>query len=393
VIRLLHLVPTLAEGGVEHTLLRISTRLDRAKYFAEVVTMSDRGALRSEARDSGLPVLTLGMRPGVPNPLAVLRLIRLIRRRKPAIVHCWMYHASLLSAVVAPFVPHVRFVWSIHHTRLAPHTKYLTRVAVHAAGALSKFVPSVMCCPAKSVFTEHVRIGYDPGKMVILPNGFDTQLFAPRPDLRAEVRSEIGVPRPAPAVCMVARFNPDKDHRTFVQAAAQLSRSYPDACYILCGDGIDWSNATLVAWIREAGLVSHFRLLGPRKDIWRIFPAVDIATLSSLTEAFPNVLGEAMACGTCCVSTAVGDAPELIAGTGIAVPPRDPGALAAAWAAVLSMPPEEAARRGSLARARIQSEFDIDGVVRRYELMYDQLASPNSPGSRTSSLSGSVAPW
>jgi len=102
--------------------------------------------------------------------------------------------------------------------------------------------------------------------------------------------------------------------------------------------------------------------------------ALDVATLTSVSEGFPNVVGEAMACGTPCVVTRVGDAAALVGDTGRVVAPREPAALAAAWAAELAAPPTERAGRGAAARARIEAEFSLGAVARRYEALYARLA-------------------
>jgi len=106
----------------------------------------------------------------------------------------------------------------------------------------------------------------------------------------------------------------------------------------------------------------------------RILAGVDIATLSSLTEAFPGVIGEAMACGTPCVVTDVGDSALIVGDTGTVVNPGDPGALAGAWRKLIEAGPEMRHRLGMAARRRVQSHFALPAVAERYQEIYTQLA-------------------
>src|SRR5262249_9583363 len=124
-------------------------------------------------------------------------------------------------------------------------------------------------------------------------------------------------------------------------------------------------------------LRTHCHLLGLRKDIPRLSAALDIASLcSSYGEAFPNVIGEAMACGVPCVVTDVGDSAFIVGDTGRVVSSKDPSALAAAWWELLQMGPDERRRLGEAARLRIQEHFDLLAITSRYETLYRNMVGP-----------------
>src|SRR5262249_22081389 len=150
-------------------------------------------------------------------------------------------------------------------------------------------------------------------------------------------------------------------------------------------EGVDRSNPALVALVDSLGLGDRCHLLGPRRDIPRIQAALDLATSSSISEAFPLVVGEAMACGTPCVVTDVGDSALMVGDTGRVVPPRDPVALAEAWRDLLSLGAERRRRLGEDARRRTLELFDLSAVARRYEDLYESLLE-GEPGPRDSRL-------
>ena len=212
--------------------------------------------------------------------------------------------------------------------------------------------------------------------MVVIPNGFDLAAFRPDPPARWSVRHELSIPAETPLIGLVGRFHPQKDHQTFVQAAAWLHTRLPETHFLLCGDGITWENPTLAAWIETAGLRPCFHLLGRRDDIPRLTAALDLASSSSAYgEGFSNVIGEAMACGVPCVVTDVGDAALLVGSTGRVVPPRTPQALAQEWYALLALEREGKEQLGRAARQRIEAHFSLPAIVARYEALYAALAS------------------
>jgi glycosyltransferase involved in cell wall biosynthesis len=160
----------------------------------------------------------------------------------------------------------------------------------------------------------------------------------------------------------------------------------PEAHFLLCGDAISWQTSQLAEWIEAAGIRGCCHLLGLRQDMPRLFAGMDISTTSSLVEAFPLVIGEAMACGTTCVVTDVGDSALIVGGTGKVVAPGDPEALAEAWRGLIEAGPEVRRRLGMAARRRVQQYFGLPAVVERYQAIYTQLADETEPAVSTSLL-------
>jgi len=169
---------------------------------------------------------------------------------------------------------------------------------------------------------------------------------------------------------MVARYHPIKGHGDFLQAAAICSRTVPGMKFMLAGEGIDESNGELSRRIRDLGLEDSFTLLGHRSNLERLYPGFDLLVLSSLSESFPNVLGEAMSCGVACICTEVGDCRDIIGDTGIAVPPGRPDLLGEAILELTSAPGHTRLERGARARERIRKTFSLKSVVDQYEALY-----------------------
>jgi glycosyltransferase involved in cell wall biosynthesis len=303
-----------------------------------------------------------------------------LRALAPDVVSTWMYHADLLGGVASRLAGVRGVGWSIRNSDLdATHTKLSTRLVVSACASVSRWIPArILCC---SVVARHVHVGcgYAADKMVVIPNGFDLARFAPNADARAAVRLELGIPADAPLVGVVGRFDPQKDHAGFFRSAAILRRHMPSVRFLLAGKDMDHANAELVSAMDKAGARDASHLLGLRSDMPALMASLDVLVSSSAYgEAFPNVVGEAMACAVPCVVTDVGDCAYIVGDTGITVPPGDNAALAAAMQTLLALSRQERAVIGDRARARVAENFDITQVVHQYERFFDDLDAGGS---------------
>jgi glycosyltransferase involved in cell wall biosynthesis len=373
-LRIVHVINSFEFGGAEAMLCNLLLRTDRNRFDLHVVSLIDDLTVARPVLNAGIPIVTMGMKPGVPDPRGVTRLARHLRQLRPHVVQTWMDHSNLIGGLAAIFSRCPGIVWGIHHCDHVPSlTKRSTLMTVQACAALSRKIPSQIVCCSNHAAKTYARRGFASAKMLVIPNGIDTQIFRPDPDARISVRRELALAPDTPLIGLIARYDPLKDHANFLRAAPILASRRPEAHFVLCGANVDATNAALTKQIHELGLAERCHLLGPRRDIPRIQAALDLATSSSISEAFPLVLGEAMACAVPCVATHVGDCAWIIGQTGRIVPPRDPQALADAWADLLRMTPQARADLGRAARERVRESFGIDQVTRRYETLYERI--------------------
>jgi glycosyltransferase involved in cell wall biosynthesis len=370
-MRVLHVITGLNLGGAEVMLHRLLRASARAGDVREVISLTDLGIVAERIEALGVPARALRM-TRMPNPASVVRLARLVDRFRPDVVQTWMYHADLVGGLAARLARRGRVVWGLHNSTLdRERTRRTTRWVVAASARLSRRVPDAIVSVSGAARDLHVAAGYDARKFEVIPNGFDLAEHRIVPAWRTEVRAELGVPDAAVLVGLVARVDPQKDHLNFVRAAALLSRRAPGARFLLCGEGATAANRELAGAIAQAGVADRFHLLGRRADVPRILNALDVASLSSAYgEAFPLVIGEAMACGVPAVVTDLGDCAELVGETGRVVPPRDPEALAAAWEALVEAGPDGRRRLGLAARERIAGRYGLDRIAAQYDALY-----------------------
>lgn len=375
--KILHIINSLEFGGAEMMLANLLARSDRERFDPVVVLLIADLTLADRIERLGVPIRVIGMKPGIPDPRGILSLTGLLRREKPRLIQTWMDHSNLIGGIAARLAGPTPLVWGIHHSNHVPgYTKRSTLWTVAACARLSRRVPTRIVCCSEHARANYEQRGFAAAKMMVIPNGFDTDAYRPDPAARAAVRREIGVEPDTLLIGLVARFDPLKDHLNFLRAGGLLKQRHPEAHFLLCGEGVDERNRVLMETVESLGLAGRCHLLGPRRDIPRIQASLDLAASSSFSEAFPLAVGEAMACGIPCVVTDVGDSALMVGETGRVVPARDHVALANALADLLDLTPTRRNALGAAARRRTRELFDLSAVTRRYEEIYERLLTP-----------------
>lgn len=366
---ILHVITSLNDGGAEAVLYRLCTH--DAKNRHHVISLMGPGKYGPMLQSLGVPVTCLNMPKGRVTASGLWQLYRLVRAKRADVVQTWMYHANLLGGLAARLAGHRNIAWGIHHTALSHgETPRSTILVAGICARISRIVPSKILCCAEEAIKVHARLGYCANRMVFVPNGYDLAAFQPDASSGARVRSELGL-ESEPVIGFVARHHPLKDHENLLRALVLLKAANIRPICLLAGTGMGQDNTALAERIEQLELSDQVRLLGRRSDVPRLMNALDLHVMSSLSEAFPNVLAEAMACGTPCVSTDVGDAASIVGDTGWIVPPHDPAALAGAITSALEAQKRAGwVERKAKARDHIETRFSIAQMVENYRAVW-----------------------
>ena len=319
----------------------------------------------------GIQTHDLGINKWLNLPEKIFNLWKLLKEEKQDIVQTWMYHSDLLGGVVSKIIG-IPTIWSIHNSTIdKKFTKNSTRLAIFLCANSSKWVPKkILCCSNKSK-EMHIDYGYESQKMVVIPNGIDTDLFRPNEDQRMSIRNELRLGKDTILIGIFARYDPQKDHKSFLKMACIINKKIRNVHFILCGNLIDSNNKELVSLIESEGLNNCIHLLGIRNDISRLANGIDLYVSSSAYgEAFPLIILEVMSCGVPCVVTDVGDSGFIVGKTGAIVPIKNPEALANACEKILLMNQDDFKEKKFLARERIIEHFSLDRMVSQYERLY-----------------------
>jgi glycosyltransferase involved in cell wall biosynthesis len=385
-LKVLHIITGLDGGGAEMMLLKLLAQFrDDGEPEGEVLCLAGGGPVQAPIAALNVSVTNLGMSPGLGAFLKCPRLKGAIAAAEPDIVQTWMYHANLMVGLAlgwrsGPPLANLPLVWGLRQSNLdRTRSKKRTILVAHAGAWMSRRVVNRIVCVSGNVRDVHVAMGYDAGKLMVIPNGFDLDHFWPDLGARAELRVELRIDENTPLVGLVARFDPQKDHGTFIRAARLVCDNCPDTVFVLCGEGIERTNEVLIHMIRRAGLEKNVRLLGRRDDIARITASLDIAVSSSaFGEGFSNAIGEALCCGVPVVATDVGESRLIVGDAGITVLPGNATALGVAIGELIAMEPDARRRLGALGRECMAREYSIAAIASRYRELYRKILSPKA---------------
>lgn len=382
-IRVTHLITGLNTGGAEIALLRLLSQMDRQKFDPHVICMIPVGSVGEKIRALGIPVTSLEMPPGYPTLGGIWRLLRLLQNFKPNILQTWLYHADLLGLLAARLAGIKTIVWNIRSAEIEfLQNRWLSGQVLRLCALFSSY-PTAIIVNSRAGQTIHAQLGYHPNEWVYLPNGIDTEMFQPDLSARNRLRKEWNVSETEVLIGVVGRIDPQKDHSTFVKAAALASQEHANLRFVCVGSGPADYQQKMKALTREQNL-SNLLWAGPRTDMPAVYNALDILVSASIGEGFPNVIAEAMACEKPSVVTTVGDSATLVAETGICVSTGNPEALAESLLRMLALPETERALLGQKARQRIIENFGLQKMVNDYTALYERLGrTPENSASTT----------
>jgi len=374
-VKIIHVITTLTHGGAEAVLYRLCSN-DRLNTHI-VVSLMDEGiyAFGPSLQKVGIAVHYLNMPRSRVTISGVIKLFRLIRNLKPDVVQTWMYHADLIGGIVAKLAGVKQIYWNIRNSTLElGKSKYSTIMVLKLCAKLSGFLPKGIVCCAYKAKEVHATLGYDAKKMFIIGNGYDLSIFKESPDLGRKFREELNLAKDTRLLGMVGRFDPQKDHFGLLEALNLVKQAGFEFRFCLVGDDLNFGNIKLIEKIKELDLIEEIILLDRRSDIPVVMNGLDIHLLSSAYgEAFPNVVAEAMACGTPCVTTDVGDAALIVGDTGWVVPPANAARFAEGIAMALKEcggDPDSWQTRREAARTRVIENFGLEKMITAYHAVW-----------------------
>ncbi len=354
-------------GGTELNAIRTAEGLDRRKFDLSVFALSREGPLIERYEAAGIPVHIFDT-PSFTDLRTLpqtIRLARFLKDNRTQVLHAHSIYANVFgvpAGIIAgvPCIISSRRWWRRQVSRpLGVGNRIADRLA-HRVLTNAQGVAALLADEE----------GVPPSKITVLPNFVDSEGFdTPSPEALRDLRAALGVHADQKVVGIVARLAPVKDHRTLIEAFAQVHRSHPEWVLALAGDGDQ--RAALEGQVADLGLSDAVRFAGLLPHQPSAHHAFDLSVLSSLSEGFPNSVAEAMAAGNAVVGTNVGGVPDAIdhGVTGLLVPSKDPPAMATALQRLMSDDVERG-RMGDAGFKKAQRHFTRDRVLEQLEAIY-----------------------
>lgn len=320
-----HIVISLNKGGAESTLAKLC--LNMKNYNHSVISLTESNSNAYILKNQKVNVYIFSFERPLLFFFNCCKLFILLKKIRPDVVQTWMYHADLIGGIFARMCRVDKVYWNVRNSKVdLSYTKLSTLLIAKICSYLSNVIPDKIVSCSHAGMLEHIKLGYTSNKFIIISNGYEKVDFenvlnhyvSKRLSLDKSVVFTIG---------MAARYDRVKDYDTLILSLAKFKRVNPNFLCLLAGKDVTYSNKLLYKKVIKHDLVDNIKFLGPCDDMQKYYSSLDLFVLSSLSEGFPNVIGEAMNFGVPCVSTNVGDSKLVIADCGWITPPKNQSKL------------------------------------------------------------------
>ena len=375
-MRIVHIITGLGDGGAEHTLFKICKYDSKNQHV--VISLKDTGKYYSLLKKINIEVHSLNFK--FYSLFKFIILIRFLKYLKPDIVQTWLVHGDFLGGVAARLAGIRNILWNIRYSSIEfGKAKFTTIVIIKILSILSHFVPKIIISVSKNANKLYAKIGYNKKKLFFIPNGYDLSDLKIDKTKKKIFNEKNKIKKNVILIGNVARYDPQKDHFNLLEALSLVRSKKINFFCVLVGHNITKNNTKLVSKIKKLRLSRFVKLLGQVDDISEVMNGIDINILSSsYGEGFPNVLAEAMACGTPCITTNVGDSAFLVGNTGWVVLPKNPFKLAEVIEKAINEKINSNWNKKCIkARLRIKKNFSLKGMVNKYNKIWLKIYKSN----------------
>jgi len=322
------LARSLDYGGTERQLVELAKGLHKLGCNVSVGVFYSGGMLENYLNDAGITVIPLNKKGRWDFFLFLFRLCNVVRKNNTDVLYSFLCIPCIMALFVKLVQPDLKIIWGVRASNMDLNCyDWLVKLSYRLECFLSRF-PDLIISNSNAGRLYALSNGFPVAKTIVIPNGVDTSLFTPDDNARQKLRAEWNVKDDETLIGLVARLDPMKDHPNFFQAACQLIEQKAPVRFICVGDGVEPYRHMLHALADQMQIADKLIWAGARNDMVAVYNALDIHVLSSITEGFPNVVAEAMSCGTPCVVTDVGDSRLIVGDPNLVVPPKEPVMLA-----------------------------------------------------------------
>ena len=310
-LKVLFVIGALDRAGSERQMVNLAAGLSARGHSVAIACTNHKGPLEDEAQAKGVEIHRL-YEQGVKGISVAWRLVRLVQSSRPDVVHPYLPRENGLCTLLKPWFKGARLVWGIRSSdmdwsKYSRSTRLLWPIVVRA----SRFADLIIANSWAGA-RYHIEAGYPAEKVVVIPNGVDTDVFYPDPEAGRRFRAELGIPDDVPVVGMLGRFDPMKGQNEFLHVLAFVRQQRDDAWALAVGDHTEAQRKEFLGRANELGVSNRLVVARATSEPQAMLNALDVLVLPSLSEGFPNVVAESIACGVPCAAYRVGDVDRLL---------------------------------------------------------------------------------
>lgn len=361
--RVAYVITSSGMGGAEQEVCHLAEEFRRRGWAVAVISMLPLETPIADLAALGVQTFSLGMRRGFPDPRALVRLGRIVRRWRPDVLHAHMIHANLLGRLARLVVPTPFVISTIHSENEGAQWRY---VAYRMTDRLSDVTTTV----SKVAQLEATRRGAAPaGSILVVPNGLSATPYARDQSVRDRTRAALDLGDRFTWLA-VGRLVEVKGYGDMVAAFAEARRAHPAASLLIAGVGP--LEAEIRGEARRLAVDDSVHLLGLRSDVPALMQAADGFVMTSRWEGLPMVLLEAGASSLPVVVTDVGGSRDAVLSevSGYLTPAAEPAATGKAMARVMAMGEVDRRAMGAAGRRHVRARFDIGAVADTWDELY-----------------------
>lgn len=352
-------------GGAETQVISLASRLKDRGWKVRMISMIPPSAWLDKLESMHIEVVSLNMLQGIPDVRGLIRLVTLLRRWRPHVLHCHMVHANLLGRIARLAVNVPAVISTAHNINEGAHWR---EIAYRLTDRLSDVTTNV----SQAAVDRYIQVKAAPRNRIrFIPNGLDTKRFIRNPAVSASLRNEMKLGNVFVWLA-VGRIQVEKDYPSMLHAFAK-AKDAKRSILLIVGRGPHGKEMEKLAG--ELGVSGLVHFLGVRTDVPDLMNLADGYVMSSAWEGLPMVLLEASASELPVVATDVGGNREVVVDgkTGFIVPPNDPRALASAMECVMEMGEVERSEMGRAGRDHVEKYYSLEKVVDTWEELYGEI--------------------
>lgn len=363
-MKILHIIPSMNSGGAETMLFKLIKNKQAPEIEYEILTLRNPGFYSKDLEDINIKVVQFNFR-NFPEIISMFK--------RADIIQSWMYHSDTLNFLIGKLIFRKKVVFNIRRSHIGKNMKDTTKFLLKVNSYLASFTERVISCSHSGV-REHLKYNYPQNKFLVIPNGFELEKF-----LYSDKEADLNEIK----LINVARWEPLKDHYTLLKSCEKLKQRGYNFKLSLIGKGIDKNNKELMHFINSMKLNKNVELLGEQKDVYNHLTKSDIYLSSSISEGFPNVIGEAMSTGLITIATDAGDSKDIINNENLIVPIKDPDSLCQKIIEIINKDKSELLSLKRFLRKEIEQKYSIESIVSQYERLYRDIYTEDRKGRRT----------